>query len=659
VRPQLTTPQHDNACVRTSAGPRRRLIVEHAQNISTNITQARRAIPRRQRQEPVRGTRRERLHGSRDRDIAEQTEQATRPGIHLVQTGQWGRPSGVPGGEQGDRPRERGVRLQWLVELPGAGANRLRKASRRKEAKHMLTRAGRRASRRQGQPRAFNSSKDHAKRRHVPRGTYPLLASITSLTTSQDIGYGSIENGKGKAASFEKAKKEAATDGLKRSLRTFGNVLGNCLYDKEYLKKVQSMKCKPIKFQEDNLYRHVDFAPPAKEEPQAMVKREAHRTPVRPNQALRTRTEALSNESFGADFDDEADENLFDGVDITEDHRDDFSFSETLSAPEATAPRVEPVKPNGLPSARTSPIRSTDPPRQPNGRPLPAQAGRGQPPVQQQQPTNQGPGRPPFQMGKQPQTPIQQPPRPVQNGGRMPPPAAENGAASRPIGQHPQNPQQQPPNQPLRPTPPQAQQAPNQQRPGPQAPGVTTPAANAPPPNHRPPVGFVTSRAAELLQASDAPTSINHLPSFNPNAESPIPLEKRTPGVDHARSGPIKRDNVGAPVPPPQPAGRPGATSAGGFNRPNIVNPHLDANRRIGVPGAQGYAMSPSANRGAYKPPTFANGQGPNGVKRERGVLQDVSNVGTNGGAGTEGPDAKRQKVDGALGAENAGVVGA
>jgi hypothetical protein len=66
--------------------------------------------------------------------------------------------------------------------------------------------------------------------------------------------------------------------------------------------------------------------------------------------------------------------------------------------------------------------------------------------------------------------------------------------------------------------------------------------------------------------------------------------------------------------------------------------------------------MSPSANRGAYKPPTFANGAG---VKRERGVLSDVSNTGNgNGSVGVgEGPDAKRQKVDAAGGAENAGVV--
>jgi len=478
------------------------------------------------------------------------------------------------------------------------------------------------------------------------------------LIGTKDIGYGSIENGKGKAASFEKAKKEAATDGLKRSLRTFGNVLGNCLYDKEYLKKVQAMKVKPIKFQENNLHRHADFAPPPRPEQQAIVKQEAQKTPVRPNQVLRTRTEQLNNESFGADFDDEADENLFDGVDVTEGHGDEFSLSDTLSAPDTTgAQAIEAAKPNGGPSARTSPTRNTGPSRQPHVRP--AQAGRGQPSIQQPQP-NQGPGRPPPQMqnGRPPQTPVQQQSRPVQNGGRMPPPATESGGISRPIGQQPQNQQHASNNQPLRPTPPQAQQLPNQQRPGPQAQGTTTPALNPTPPN-RPPVGFVTSRAAELLQSADV-NSFSKLPSFNPNAESPIPKEQRTPGVDHASSRPIKRDAVNAPPAPQLPPQRPGVSTSGSFSRPNIVNPHLDANRRIGAPS---YAMSPSANRGAYKPPTFANPNAnvPNGagIKRERAALQDVSNVNTGANAAVEGPDAKKQRVETSApaGAENTAVV--
>lgn len=62
----------------------------------------------------------------------------------------------------------------------------------------------------------------------------------------QDVGYGHIENCKGKAAAFEKAKKEATTDALKRALRNFGNILGNCIYDKEYLARVTKIKIAPV-----------------------------------------------------------------------------------------------------------------------------------------------------------------------------------------------------------------------------------------------------------------------------------------------------------------------------------------------------------------------------------------------------------------------------
>lgn len=76
----------------------------------------------------------------------------------------------------------------------------------------------------------------------------------------EDIGYGHIENCKGKAAAFEKAKKEGTTDGLKRALRNFGNVLGNCIYDKDYLSKVTKVKIQPSKWDAESLYRHSDYA---------------------------------------------------------------------------------------------------------------------------------------------------------------------------------------------------------------------------------------------------------------------------------------------------------------------------------------------------------------------------------------------------------------
>ncbi|XP_013867743.1 DNA repair protein RAD52 homolog isoform X3 [Austrofundulus limnaeus] len=51
----------------------------------------------------------------------------------------------------------------------------------------------------------------------------------------EDVGYGVSEGLRSKALSLEKARKEAVTDGMKRALKCFGNALGNCILDKEYL----------------------------------------------------------------------------------------------------------------------------------------------------------------------------------------------------------------------------------------------------------------------------------------------------------------------------------------------------------------------------------------------------------------------------------------
>lgn len=52
----------------------------------------------------------------------------------------------------------------------------------------------------------------------------------------EDQGYGVSEGMRSKAMSIEKARKEAVTDGLKRALKAFGNALGNCLSDKDYIR---------------------------------------------------------------------------------------------------------------------------------------------------------------------------------------------------------------------------------------------------------------------------------------------------------------------------------------------------------------------------------------------------------------------------------------
>jgi DNA repair and recombination protein RAD52 len=100
------------------------------------------------------------------------------------------------------------------------------------------------------------------------QGRFNVGLSVTVRVTlkdgsyHEDIGYGSIENSKSKAQAFEKAKKEAMTDGLKRALRHFGNALGNCLYDKEYLSKISGVRCAPPDFDEAQLMRHSDYNNP-------------------------------------------------------------------------------------------------------------------------------------------------------------------------------------------------------------------------------------------------------------------------------------------------------------------------------------------------------------------------------------------------------------
>lgn len=87
-----------------------------------------------------------------------------------------------------------------------------------------------------------------------------MRITLRDGTYHEDVGYGSIDNAKGKAMAFEKAKKEGTTDGLKRALRNFGNLLGNCIYDKDYVKQIVKMKAEPVKkFDQNNLHRHADF----------------------------------------------------------------------------------------------------------------------------------------------------------------------------------------------------------------------------------------------------------------------------------------------------------------------------------------------------------------------------------------------------------------
>jgi DNA recombination protein Rad52 len=56
-----------------------------------------------------------------------------------------------------------------------------------------------------------------------------------------DVGHGYARNAKDRFSAHENARKAAVTDARKRALRLFGNVLGNCMGDKDYLRQVMQM----------------------------------------------------------------------------------------------------------------------------------------------------------------------------------------------------------------------------------------------------------------------------------------------------------------------------------------------------------------------------------------------------------------------------------
>ena len=64
-----------------------------------------------------------------------------------------------------------------------------------------------------------------------------MIGRATADALFQDVGWGS-GTGRDKGGTMEKARKEAVTDGLKRVLKTFGSVMGNCIYQKDYQKRL-------------------------------------------------------------------------------------------------------------------------------------------------------------------------------------------------------------------------------------------------------------------------------------------------------------------------------------------------------------------------------------------------------------------------------------
>lgn len=94
-------------------------------------------------------------------------------------------------------------------------------------------------------------------------GRYTLGVSCTmritlaSGTHREDVGYGSSVNMPNRFQAYDKARKEAATDALKRSLRLFGESLGNCLYNKDYVEVVRRLRSEKSTFDVEDMRRPV------------------------------------------------------------------------------------------------------------------------------------------------------------------------------------------------------------------------------------------------------------------------------------------------------------------------------------------------------------------------------------------------------------------
>ncbi|KAK0912701.1 DNA repair protein rad52 [Friedmanniomyces endolithicus] len=434
-----------------------------------------------------------------------------------------------------------------------------------------------------------------------------VRVTVRDGTFHEDIGYGHIENCKGKAAAFEKAKKEAATDALKRALRTFGNVLGNCLYDKDYLQKVTKVKVAPSRWDSDNLHRHPDYAP-IKKEPIA----DAQTLPGQKAVAAHRHTSIQSGMSFGsAEFEDDFGGSGLDDVDFA--HPDEVRLDDsTVVGPETPAQRTyNAQQKQGVPRIQSmphlrppnlqapAPLQTMQVPQRPQAMQRPAHSIAQAPPNRMlPPPLQQGPPQPQGQQAansihrQQQQQPVVQAQQqaPVGSGGSRSNPSSATTVADSPSNL-PSDRQQQHANRAAPPINPHHQAgAPQDDR------------ASLPPPRDLPPgvpEGFVTGRAPLLQQTSDARLPDTAL-AFNPHADSPS--IRRTHGMNPGKSAPVTRTALVGNVAPS--AAQPAMAGGNGLNgvttpvRTNFVNPAADMNRRIGAPMPAGGGMS---NRNAHR----------------------------------------------------------
>ncbi|KAJ5143979.1 uncharacterized protein N7515_002766 [Penicillium bovifimosum] len=379
-----------------------------------------------------------------------------------------------------------------------------------------------------------------------------MRVTLRDGTFHEDIGYGHIENCKGKAAAFEKAKKEGTTDALKRALRNFGNVLGNCIYDKDYVSKVTKVKAAPGRWDVDDLHRHPDYAPQVKKQPPLPPKRipeEDELPPSRPIQQARNNAPGSSvslegDGEFGSDVFDEA----------------DFGVAETEAGnPDEIVIDTDIIQQNQPPATTNDPTPQRGPP---------VRAGFNPAIVTPSKPERwNGPGA-----AGRPNPAI------VRQNSAIPPPAAAQGRPMAAQG------------------PPQNLANPRQ---GKLPPGGIQGAQDMNPPQGTPSAGFYSARAVDLLRENPNAVPAG-APQFDPHAESPS--IRKTAGVDHSKSLPIARPMLSGGTVSPAPAVNVNN------NARDYVNPSTDLQRRVGAPaGAIGGPISRGPSVSSYRPLTRPN----------------------------------------------------
>ncbi|PWY86225.1 RAD52 DNA repair protein [Aspergillus heteromorphus CBS 117.55] len=445
-----------------------------------------------------------------------------------------------------------------------------------------------------------------------------VRVTLKDGTYHEDIGYGHMENAKGKAAAFEKAKKEGTTDGLKRALRNFGNVLGNCVYDKDYVAKVTKVKAMPAKWDVDELHRHQDYAPIKKEPVKPKPSPEDDNLPPRPAEIGRS---SNGDDPMAFDGDGEFGSDLFDEADFGDGGAG--NPDEIVLGPETHRMQQPPTPLNGANAHRR--------PFDHNARPNPAMVT----PSKPERPFNAAPAArhipAPQAFHNRPAAPDQYapqrqsaPPQSLQPNNRMIPPAQQNTFGA---------------------------QVPIKREQG--APPTTMnidPKPQDTLPSGTPSASFFSARAVDLLR--DNPNGMpTNAPAFDPHAESPS--IRKTAGIDHNKSVPISR---------------PMLTGTGASPAPNntrdYINPSQDMHRKIGAPGGAGVGspMTRGPSTSSYRPLTRPNidpraGAGaaaagaaagaavpgaahrapqamPQNINGKRPPLSDVTNASNPGGSG-------------------------